>query len=61
MQAVLMAVWQRLDRTPVIPHSNRGCKFTLAASYITYSMSAIGSCANNGAVESSFGMLKRER
>jgi putative transposase len=68
MQAVLMAVWQRPDRTPVILHSDRGGQFTsdeyqafLAAHAITCSMSAVGSCADNAAAESFFGRLKRER
>ncbi|MET0515182.1 MAG: IS3 family transposase [Nitrospiraceae bacterium] len=68
MQAVLMAVWQRPGRTPVILHSDRGCQFTsdeyqqfLAAHHITCSMSAVGSCADNAAAESFFGLLKRER
>lgn len=68
MQAVLMAVWQRPGRTPVILHSDRGCQFTseeyqafLAAHHITCSMSAVGSCADNAAAESFFGVLKRER
>jgi len=69
MQAVLMAAWQRSGRTtPVILHSDRGCQFTsdeyqqfLAAHHITCSMSAVGSCADNAAAESFFGVLKRER
>jgi len=68
VQAVLMAVWQRPERTPVILHSDRGCQFTseeyqqfLAAHHITCSMSAVGSCADNAAAESFFGVLKRER
>lgn len=68
MQAVLMAVWQRPGHTPVILHSDRGCQFTsdeyqrfLAAHHITCSMSAVGSCADNAAAESFFGVLKRER
>jgi transposase InsO family protein len=28
IQAVLMALWQRPARTPVIRHSNRDCQFT---------------------------------
>src|SRR5690606_11646491 len=28
LQAVLMALWQRVDRSPVILHSDRGCQFT---------------------------------
>jgi putative transposase len=68
VQAVLMAVWQRPGRTPVILHSDRGCQFTsdeyqhfLAAHHITCSMSAVGSCADHAAAESVFGLLKRER
>lgn len=68
VQAVLMAVWQRPDRTRVILHSDRGCQFTsdeyqqfLTAHHITCSMSAVGSCADNAAAEGFFGMLKRER
>ncbi len=65
---VMQAVWQRPTRTPVILHSDRGCQFTsdeyqqfLAAHHIPCSMSAVGSCADNAAAESFFGVLKRER
>jgi putative transposase len=68
VQAVLMAVWQRPNRTPVILHSDRGCQFTseeyqrfLAAHHVICSMSAGGNCADNAAAESFFGLLKRER
>ena len=68
LQAVLMALWQREDQRPVILHSDRGCQFTsddyqrfLAGHNLTCSMSAAGSCADNAAAESFFGMLKRER
>ena len=68
VQAVLMAMWQRPARTPVILHSDRGCQFTseeyqrfLEAHQIICSMSAVGSCADNAASESFFGLLKRER
>lgn len=68
VQAVLMAIWQRPLHTPVILHSDRGCQFTseeyqqfLAAHHIICSMSAVGSCADNAAAESFFGVLKRER
>jgi putative transposase len=61
-------VWQRPDRTPVILHSDRGCQFTseeyqrfLEAHQVIGSMSAVGSCADNAAAESFFGVLKRER
>ena len=68
LQAVLMALWQREDQSSVILHSDRGCQFTsgdyqrfLAGHNLTCSMSAAGSCADNAAAESFFGMLKRER
>jgi putative transposase len=68
IQAVLMALWQREDHAPVILHSDRGCQFTsdeyqrfLRGHNLICSMSAVGSCADNAAAESFFGMLKRER
>jgi len=68
LQAVLMALWQRKDRSPVILHSDRGCQFTsdeyqrfLKGHNLVCSMSAVGSCADNALVEGFFGMLKRER
>jgi putative transposase len=68
LQAVLMALWQRESRQPVILHSDRGCQFTsdeyqrfLKGHNLTCSMSAVGSCADNAAAEGFFGMLKRER
>lgn len=52
----------------MILHSDRGCQFA-SAQYqqflqghdLAYSMNAVGSCADNAAVESFFGVLKRER
>jgi len=68
LQAVLMALWQRTDRSPVVLHSDRGCQFTsdeyqrfLQRHQIRSSMSAVGTCADNAAAESFFGLLKRER
>ena len=68
LQAVLMALWQREDRRPVVLHSDRGCQFTsdeyqrfLKGHHLVCSMSAVGSCADNAACEGFFGMLKRER
>ena len=68
IQAVLMALWQRQDKSPVILHSDRGCQFTsdeyqrfLAGHNLVCSMSAVGSAADNAAVEGFFGVLKRER
>ena len=68
LQAVLMALWQRQDRSPLVLHSDRGCQFTsaeyqrfLQGHNVTCSMSGVGSCADNALVEGFFGMLKRER
>lgn len=68
LQAVLMALWQRHERTPLVLHSDRGCQFTsdeyqrfLKGHNLTCSMSGVGSCADNALVEGFFGMLKRER
>ena len=68
IQAVLMALWQREDRASVVLHSDRGCQFTsyeyqrfLKGHNLVCSMSAVGSCADNAAMEGFFGMLKRER
>lgn len=68
LQAVLMAVWQRKEKTPVVLHSDRGTQFTsdeyqrfLTKHNLICSMSAVGSCADNAAAENFFGVLKRER
>ena len=68
IQAVLMALWQRKSKSPVVLHSDRGSQFTsheyqqfLTGHNITCSMSAVGSCYDNAAAESFFGLLKRER
>lgn len=68
LQAVLMALWQRQGKEPVVLHSDRGCQFTsyeyqrfLSGHNLVCSMSAVGSCADNAAAEGFFGMLKRER
>lgn len=68
IQAVLMALWQKACNVPVILHSDRGSQYTsheyqcfLKDHNITCSMSAVGSCYDNAAAESFFGLLKRER
>lgn len=68
IQTVLTALWQRDDRAPVILHSDRGTQFTsaeyqrfLKGHNLICSMSGVGSCADNAAVEGFFGRLKRER
>lgn len=68
LNAVLMALWQRSNREPVVLHSDRGTQFT-SADYqqfltdhnLTCSMSAVGHCGDNAAAEGFFGLLKRER
>jgi len=67
-QAVLMALWQKQSIGGVILHSDRGSQYTsheyqlfLATHGIVSSMSAVGSCYDNAAAESFFGVLKRER
>ncbi len=68
IQAVLMALWQKPTQDAVILHSDRGCQFTsceyqrfLTGHNLVCSMSAVGSCADNAAVDGFFGFLKRER
>lgn len=68
IQAVLMALWQKRDKAPVVLHSDRVSQFTsdeyqqfLAGHNITCSMSAVRSCYDNAAAESFFGVLKQER
>jgi putative transposase len=68
LQAVLMALWQRQNRSLLVLHSDRGCQFTsaeylrfLKGHNVTCSMSGVGSCADTALVEGFFGMLKRER
>ena len=68
IQAVLMALWQRKGKEQVVLHSDHGSQVSshkyqqfLAGHNITCSMSAVGSCYDNAAAESFFGLLKRER
>lgn len=68
IQAVLMALWQKKQSGDVILHSDRGSQYTsheyqhfLKSHHIISSMSAVGSCYDNAAAESFFGLLKRER
>ena len=68
LKAVMMASWQRADRSVVILHSDRGTQFTsveyqqfLEDHHIVSSMSGVGHCADNAAAEGFFGKLKRER
>ena len=68
LKAVLMALWQRSSKEPVILHSDRGTQFTsaeyqqfLQGHQLVCSMSAVGHCGDNAAAEGFFGLLKRER
>ena len=68
VQAVLMALWQKQSSGNVILHSDRGSQYTsheyqpfLSTHGIVSSMSTVGSCYDNAAAESFFGVLKRER
>lgn len=68
LKAVMMASWQRPDRSLVILHSDRGTQFTSAEyqqflkdHHIISSMSDVGHCGDNAPAEGFFGMLKRER
>ncbi len=68
IQALLMALGQRNPQGGLIHHSDRGSQYTsgdfqalLSAHGIVCSMSGTGNCYDNAAVESWFGLLKRER
>ena len=68
IRALLMALWQREGNRSVIVHSDRGTQFTsgdyqrfLASHNLIGSMSAVGSYADNAAMEGFFGLLKRDR
>lgn len=68
LKAVLMALWQRPDKAPVVLHPDRGTQFTsgeyqqfLLGHNLVCSMSAVGHCGDNAAAEGFFGLLKRER
>lgn len=66
--ALLMALWRRQPKDPVLLHSDQGCQFTshdwqdfLKANNFVASMSRRGNCHDNAVVESFFQLLKRER
>lgn len=68
IQAVLMALWRRPNKSPAILHPDRSCQFTSdkhqrspADHDLVCSMSADGSAADNAAVEGFCGPLERER
>jgi putative transposase len=68
INALNMAIDQRLPGKDLIHHSDQGSQYTsddfrdeLEAYKIRCSMSAAGNCYDNAVVESFFGLLKRER
>lgn len=68
LNALLMAVWQRKPKQPVVIHSDQGSQFTgyewqafLQEHNLTASMSRRGNCYDNAVAESFFQLLKRER
>jgi len=68
IDALTMAISQRVPQSTLIHHSDRGSQYTsddfrdqLEKHKIQCSMSARGNCYDNAVVESFFGLLKRER
>ena len=68
IDALTMALDSRMPENPLIHHSDRGAQYTsddfrseLDKHGIQCSMSGRGNCYDNAAVESFFGLLKRER
>ncbi|HDZ77881.1 MAG TPA: hypothetical protein ENH39_01065 [Gammaproteobacteria bacterium] len=66
--AVMMALWRKQKASSVIIHSDKRSQYTsdeyqqfLKDHNVICSMSAVGSCYDNAAAESFFGVLKRER
>ena len=68
LDALLMAVWRRKPRQPVIVHSDQGCQYSsddwfrfCKAHRLDPSMSRRGNCWDNAVAESFFSSLKKER
>ena len=68
INALMMAVWRRNPKAPVIVHSDQGGQFSshdwqsfLKAHNLVASMSRRGNCYDNAVAESFFQLLKRER
>jgi putative transposase len=68
LRALVMALWRRQPREPVLLHSDQGCQFTsedwqkfLKANRLVSSMSRRGNCHDIAVAESFFQLLKRER
>ncbi len=67
VDALLMAVWRRKPKQPVLVYSDQGSQFTsgewqdvLKAHNLSCSMSRRGYCHDNAVAESFFQLLKRE-
>ena len=68
VKALMMAIWWRKPGEQLMHHSDRGSQYAsedfqdlLTEHGIECSMSGTGSCYDNAAMESWFGLLKRER
>ena len=68
IKALMMAIWHRKPDSGLIHHSDRGSQYAsedfqslLRDHGIECSMSGTGNCYDNAAMESWFGLLKRER
>ena len=68
INALMMAVWRRNPKAPVIVHSDQGSQFSshdwqafLKEHNLSASMSRRGNCYDNAVAESFFQLLKRER
>jgi putative transposase len=66
--ALMMAVWRRHPRNPVVVHSDQGSQYSshdwqrfLKEHNLVASMSRRGNCYDNAVAESFFQLLKRER
>ena len=68
LDALLMALWRRQPKRPVMVHSDQGTQFTghdwqdfLREHHLVASMSRRGNCHDNAVAESFFQLIKRER
>ena len=68
MDALLMAIWRRQPKTPVLVHSDQGAQYTsrdwldfLKEHRLEVSMSRRGNCHDNAVAESFFSSMKLER
>ena len=68
LDALLMALWRRQPKRPVMVHSDQGTQFTghdwqdfLREHHLVASMRRRGNCHDNAVAESFFQLLKRER